>query len=410
MKNKVGITRRPNVPTLTLLVADPDIRVLREMRQMLEPMQPHWTLFFCDDIEDAIRMLEEQTIDVVIADGQLPGIKDRHLLDYVRVRSPRTVRFVMAREADHDSLAETLVIAHQYLPKPCRLQLIMEALQRIDTTQQGAENPVLEQLVRGIGMLPTLPSTYTELMQLFQNPEVSIKEVTARIERDFAISVEVLRLVNSGYFSLRQYVTDLQQAVMLLGINTVRSLVQTVALFSAIEDEKARSMRQEMYMHVVQVNQHARVIGRVLNVDSTTQDHISLAALLHDIGKLIFSSYLSQDYFPTISLAKATRLPLHQVERQIFGVTHAELGAYLLGLWGFSDNILTAVGFHHNPSRRQGPHNPVLTAVHLADVLYHQQREAESSFSLQADRNYIDHLPQRDQLLALCNSPQSMAA
>ncbi|MCB0189841.1 MAG: response regulator [Caldilineaceae bacterium] len=101
------------MPSLTLLIADPDIRVLREMRQMLEPMQPHWTLHFSDDVEQAIRLLEAHTIDVVIADGQLPSIKDRHLLDYVRVRSPRTVRFVMAREADHDSMAETLVIAHQ---------------------------------------------------------------------------------------------------------------------------------------------------------------------------------------------------------------------------------------------------------------------------------------------------------
>jgi HD-like signal output (HDOD) protein len=132
--------------------------------------------------------------------------------------------------------------------------------------------------------------------------------------------------------------------------------------------------------------------------------------MLHDIGKLIFSSYLSQDYFPTMSLAKATRLPLYQVEKQIFGVTHAELGAYLLGLWGFSDNILMAVGFHHYPSRRQGPPNPVLTAVHLADVIYHQQREVEGSSPLQADRIYIDRLPQRDQLLALCNPPQSKAA
>lgn len=398
------------MPSLTLLIADPDIRVLREMRQMLEPMQPHWTLFFSDNVEEAIRMLEEHTIDVVIADGQLPGVNNRHLLDYVRVRSPRTVRFVMAKEADHDALAETLVIAHQYLPKPCRLQLIMEALQRIDTAQHSADNPVMEQLVRSIGMLPTLPSTYIELMRLIQSPDVSIKELTARIERDFAISVEVLRLVNSGYFSLRQYVTDLQQAVMLLGINTVRSLVQAVAIFSAIETEKTRNMRQELYMHVVQVSQQARSIGRILNVDSTIQDHISLAAMLHDIGKLIFSSYLSQDYFPTVSLAKATKLPVHQVERQIFGVTHAELGAYLLGLWGFSDDILVAVGFHHDPSRREGPHNPVLTAVHLADVLYYQQRAAEGQPLLTVDQIYIDRLPQREQLLALCNPPQSKAA
>ncbi|MCB0189840.1 MAG: HDOD domain-containing protein [Caldilineaceae bacterium] len=286
----------------------------------------------------------------------------------------------------------------------------MEALQRIDTAQHGADNPVMEQLVRSIGMLPTLPSTYTELMRLIQSPDVSIKELTARIERDFAISVEVLRLVNSGYFSLRQYVTDLQQAVMLLGINTVRTLVQTVALFSAIENEHTRNMRQELYMHVVRVNQHARSIGRILNVDSITQDHISLAAMLHDIGKLIFCSYLSQDYFPTVSLAKATKLPIHQVERQIFGVTHAELGAYLLGLWGFSDDILIAVGFHHDPSRREGPPNPVLTAVHMADVLYYLGREPEGQSTVALDRIYIDRLPQRDQLLALTYPPQSKAA
>ena len=220
----------------------------------------------------------------------------------------------------------------------------------------------------------------------------------------------MLRLVNSGYFSLRQYVTDLQQAVMLLGINTVRSLVQAVALFSAIENEKTRAMRQEMYMHVVQVSQQARVIGRILSVDSTTQDHISLAAMLHDIGKLIFCSYLFQDYFPTVNLAKVTKLPVHQVERQIFGVTHAELGAHLLGLWGFSDDIVAAVGFHHDPSRQEGAPNPVLTAVHLADVLYHQQRESEGQSLVTVDRIYIERLPQRDQLLALCNPPQSKAA
>ena len=163
---------------------------------------------------------------------------------------------------------------------------------------------------------------------------MSIKELTARIEHDFAISVEVLRLVNSGYFNLRQYVTDLQQAVMLLGINMVRSLVQAVTLFSAIENEKTRSMRQELYLHVVQVSLQARSIGRMLNLDSTTQDNISLASMLHDIGKLIFCGYLSQDYYPTMSLAKAIQLPLYQVEHQIFGVTHAQLRRVFVGVVG----------------------------------------------------------------------------
>ena len=158
------------MPSLTILIADPDVRVLREMRHILEPMQPHWTLFFTDDVDRAVQFLEEKAVDVVIVDGQLPPIKNRHLLDYVRICSPRTVRFVMASEADQQNLAETLIIAHQYLPKPCRLQWIIEALHRIDTAKSSTESPVLEQLVRGIGMLPALPSTYIELMRLIQSP------------------------------------------------------------------------------------------------------------------------------------------------------------------------------------------------------------------------------------------------
>ncbi len=375
------------MPKRCLLFVDNDVRLLDTMRDMLQPMQAEWDLLFCNNVATALGWVEERAVDIVVADGRLALLEGRHLLHYVRALSPHTVRFVLAAETDKNALADTLALGHQFLARPCQSQQLIQAIQRTSLICTVTGNPVLQQIVTNIGVLPMLPSAQAEIMRVVQSSTVSMKQVSAVIAQDLAISVEVLRLVNSAYFNLRQQVTDLQQAVILLGLDTVRALVQAVTVFSVLESEKTRNLRQDLYGHMLDVSQRARLMIRHLSTDRTTIDNAILAGMVHDIGKLIFCTYFAQDYFPTMALARSAKMSLHQAERQIFGVSHAELGAYLLGLWGFNEEIIIAVGFHHEPGVYGNADCHALTVLHAANYMHHQERTPAVVHPL--DRDYL---------------------
>lgn len=386
-----------------LLFVDQDIQALDRMRSLLIGMAHEWEMGFCSQADAALSWFGDQTVDVIVVDGRLPPVNGRHLLHYVRAHWPQTVRFVLAAEDDKGTLTDTLELAHQFLARPCRNEQLMQAIQRASLIRAITGNLVLQQIVTNMGVLPTLPSSQAEMIRVLQAPDVSVKQVSTVIRQDLAISVEVLRLVNSAYFSLRQHVTDLQQAVILLGLDTVRALVQAVTVFSVLESAKTRTLRQELYAHMLDVSQRARVVVRQLGADRATIDNAILGAMVHDIGKLILCTYFSQDYFPTLALARSAKMPLYQAERQIFGVSHAELGAYLLGLWGFHEEILVGVGFHHEPSAYGNASCAVLTAIHVANHLHHQKRDPERAF-LTADVAYLQQTHFQD--LATINGDQ----
>jgi HD-like signal output (HDOD) protein len=227
----------------------------------------------------------------------------------------------------------------------------------------GSQVPVLVGRIRN---LPAVPRIYAKLQAMVKDDSVSVKEVARLISTDSAISAKILHIVNSAFFRLARRVTNIEQAVAYLGFATIRNIAMSVEIFSQwpatasgpVDPEKLQS-------HAQQVSAAARC----LTANTPIADDALLAGLLHDIGYLILAQECPTELQSAVRLAAETHIPLYEAETRIFGASHAEIGAYLLGIWGLPYPVIEAVAHHHAPHRVTSSDFDVLAALAVAHSL-----------------------------------------
>ena len=214
------------------------------------------------------------------------------------------------------------------------------------------------------------------------------------------MTAKILQLVNSAYFGLRGTMSTAEQAVTLLGLDTVQALVLTVHVFSKFTSTDGSHFNMDrLWEASMETGSLARAIAQAERVSTLAIDQAFTAGLLHDVGMLVFAANVLERYDATLKTAHDQGTPVWEVERQEFGATHADVGAYLLGLWGLGDPIVEAVAFHHRPAECVGTTFSPLTAVHVANVLQQQlSQQATGDSPAQIDPTYLDRLHMTDRL------------
>ncbi|MBW2027401.1 MAG: HDOD domain-containing protein, partial [Deltaproteobacteria bacterium] len=226
--------------------------------------------------------------------------------------------------------------------------------------------------------LPSLPKLYQEIMAEIQSEDPSIQKVGEIIAKDVGMTAKILQLVNSAFFGMPRHIKSPQQAVTLLGLETVKALVLSVQIFSQFDGTKIpKKFLEGLWHHSMATGSYVRQIIKTEEVEKTLADDTYMAAVLHDVGKLILAASFPDRYRELIKKSRENRLPIRHFELEDFGTTHAEVGAYLMGLWGLPDAIVEALAFHHRlaqcPVQRFAP----LIAVHVASALEHQANNEE---------------------------------
>jgi HD-like signal output (HDOD) protein len=181
------------------------------------------------------------------------------------------------------------------------------------------------------------------------------------------MAAKVLQLVNSGFFGLAQTVTSLKAAVAYLGMETIKNLALATDTFKVFTPAPgiAHSFCEDMQRHA----QRAALIVGTLPLPARLRDVGIVSALLHDIGELVLASKLPHQFCAALELARTAGCSQVEAEEQIFGTSHAEIGAYLLGLWSIDSQIIEAVAHHHRPDRIPHTSFDASTALYVADRL-----------------------------------------
>lgn len=350
-----------------VLFVDDDLRFLEALRVGLLPRADTWSMTFVESGARALEELERAPQDVLVADVRMPGMDGAQLLRTVRERWPDTVRIVLSGAADLGDVVRLLPVAHQYLSKPCLARRLEEVIERSLDLKAILSKSVLRALLGGTDRLPAQPRVFSRLQVAMANEKISTREVSRIIRADAMVTAKVLQIVNSAFFRPARRVTSIEQAVTYLGFPAVRNLAMCAEVFAHRPSNGA-----VVPLNLERLQQHANRVAAVvhaLTVETAWNDDAVLSALLHDIGYWVLVQERPRDLEKAFEVAVADRIPMYEAETRVLGASHAEVGAYLLGLWGLPYPIVEAVARHHTPEGVRVGKFDVLPALAVAMAL-----------------------------------------
>lgn len=226
----------------------------------------------------------------------------------------------------------------------------------------------LEEIVQKTTDLPTIPAAAMAVIQESESPASTASSVANHIAQDHALTARVLRLANSAYYGLSRQVDDLQEAVVVLGMRSIRNL----AIVASTYPWMSVALRgyglgpKMMWTHSFAVGVGAQLLAR--QSGKADDDVAFTAGLLHNLGKLAMNIWLEKRLSAMLQFAMRENLTFDQVERKLFGYDHAEVGAYLAERWNLPPRLVAAMRYHHQPDHCT-PTDPIVDCVHVADYL-----------------------------------------
>jgi HD-like signal output (HDOD) protein/ActR/RegA family two-component response regulator len=355
---------------INILFVDDEAMLLQGLRRMLRSMRNEWNMTFLTSGAEALAFLEDNAVDVIVSDMRMPEMTGSELLTKVRNLYPDIVRIMLSGYAGNEGILKSVGPSHQFLAKPCDADVVIDTIRRSLELRANLASAGLRKFITGIENIPILPDVYREFMEEVAKPTASTETIAAVIQRDMGMSATILKLTNSAYFSLPTRITSIRQAVQFLGLETLHSLVAVAKLFEPVDcDPDKLPLLRRFGNEAMATASLARIIAVQEKFDAAEVEQAFCAGLLSHLGNILFlmdtNDHL-EEYREAIFADPTTLL---ESERALFGTNHAEVGAYLLSLWGFSHGIVGAVLHHHEPAKMDEESFETTTIVHVAQAL-----------------------------------------
>jgi putative nucleotidyltransferase with HDIG domain len=226
----------------------------------------------------------------------------------------------------------------------------------------------IDRILRSVDRLPTLPTVYTKLTQLLRSPNATVKEIGSIISEDQAMAVKVLKIVNSAFYGLPNKIGSLKHAIVILGLNQIRTLVlatSTLQMFQKFESDHSFDM-QKFWEHSIGCAVAARVLAETASLRSP--DDAFTGGLLHDIGKLVHVVYLNEEFAAVVGDIEESGVPMIESEQRILGHDHAYTGKELAIKWSLSQGTVEMIAQHHL-SDSLNELTKEIAVVHIGNIL-----------------------------------------
>ena len=371
-----------------ILVADADSQTLGEFQLALGE---GWEVASVADGTAALAAMEKEPSDVVVADLDLGGINGPDLLNRIQTSYPKTIRFILGLEADRERMVKQVLGTHQFLGKPLDRATLKNSIEGAVALESWIPTNSIRELTSRIRTLPTIPSLYLEVQAALRSPDTTTDQVGSIIAKDMAMTTKLLQVLNSACFGFSRKITNTTEAVGILGFETVNSMVMAIKVLSQYDKVKPVYFSiDRLWRHSTEVARNAKQIALWHTEDSALAEAAFTGGLLHDLGKVVLAANFDEQYRGAQSLALKQNLPIWDVEKEIFGASHGEIGAYLLGLWGMPLDLHEIAAFHHHPARSRGNKFTPLTAVHIANAFeYETNADKEGLPSPKIDEAYL---------------------
>lgn len=231
-------------------------------------------------------------------------------------------------------------------------------------------SPHLKQIQTYIAHLPSLSTTAVKVLETCNNPEASPNDLNRMISLDLVLTGQVLKLINSAYYSLPHPISSLTRAIIMLGINTVKNLVLSFAILQQMRHQRKVPVLcvEDFWAHSLCVGVTAKCLAVAKGVSLADQEEYFVCGLLHDLGKIPLSDLFPEKYIQALDTAKRSQRAMFHAEGVVFGIDHAAVGGMIAEKWQLSPALIQALSFHHRPEEAHESNHQIVFIVALADI------------------------------------------
>ena len=365
-----------------VLFVDDEPEVINALRRDFR-RSPYQT-FFALSGKEGLEILDRERVDLVVADMKMPQMDGSEFLRRVKASHPEVICVILSGYTEshevYDALAKGL--AKAYFTKPWEREVLHEYLDNIFRLKEQLEDKKLLEVVNSVPNLPTLPERHQRILDLIAGDE-DLGKIAGLIEEDPSLTAAVLRLANSAFYAQRKPVTSVKRAVVVLGMNVLKDVVLSLGILdSFVRMGGDRGGVEELWEHAIICNRMVNYLYESLFHERLPEE-FSVVGLLHDVGKMFMVTCLSERFREITKVVKDDPgKDWLEAEREVLGISHSSLGAYLLNWWNFPYPIIEAVMYHHEPVA-SGIMSPEVTAlVHIADFYSHSMSKCRPSSPL----------------------------
>lgn len=385
---------------LRILFVDDEPSILKFIPHLLGKFKNEWDIKTATSASKGFELLADSPFEVVVSDLNMPGVGGVEFLKQVKEHCPSAARIIFSSYSDRQTVQNCVGVIHQFLPKPFEKELLIATIQRAAMLQSLLPDTEIKETVSKMKCIPSIPTLYAELLRQLNSPATEIEDIAKTVSQDIGMTAQILKMVNSAFYGLDQPISSISEAINHIGIETVKYMALTLGVFSQFESSKLGGLSVEtLWKHSQRTASAAKLITKSAGASRQITEDAVAAGMLHDLGKLVMASNFPEQYENVGRAAQALKIEWLVAERETFGFDHAEVGGYLLGLWGLPLPVVDAVAFHHFPSRRDQSAFTALTAVHAANVLVQTQRPSYGGIaSPQIDFMYLSKTGRPDAL------------
>lgn len=342
---------------MKILFVDDEVKILEGLERSLAMVaDDDWDLEFVDNGPAALQRLAEDPFDALVTDMRMPGMDGAEVLRRAQQIAPATARIVLSGQMEQSSAISAIERAHQILSKPCAAEQLCDILRSAVRFRRSLEADVFRRAIVSADRLPAAPKIYRDIRAELESGDPSTARAAAIAARDPALTARLVHVASSSFFGGGRRITSAVEAVQRLGLHVLEALSVAAAF-----DHK-HGMSRELDLEALQ-RRALQIAELAVRMSPGESGLAYLAGVLSEVGHLVVASGIPAEYDATIEEARASGRPLLQVERERWSTTHAEIGAYLLALWGMPEQVIEAVAHHGATSSAEHDTAPALSAT-----------------------------------------------
>ena len=357
-----------------LLLVDDEENVLRALERIFVPAG--YQVFAATGGEAALAILINEKVDLVISDMRMPGMDGHQFLKQVRSLYPTIMRAILSGFAEGKDVINCLRdgSARMYILKPWdSAKLLAEVEKLLHLGEMFSQRQLLE-VFNNLRDLPTVPELYSRVSALIED-DAGVEEIARVVEQDQTVAAKLLQVANSVYYNMST--GSVRQAIVYMGLTNLKTVVLGLTVLKQLDGIHGGFFSKDvLWDHADRVNRMTHVLferclGRPM------KDSEATAGLLHDIGRILLLKDYAQSYAGVSqSVFQNNSTTFRDTEKSLMGISHDEVGGYLLNWWSLPHPIVEAAMFHHDPMNAAVLNREVVAAVHVADYFAWKQKKA----------------------------------